>query len=93
MPSSTPGTILTQLIPRRTGKLAHVTISRPSKLNSLNTPLLTQLPQTLRTIHEQHRNDLRAIILTGDGAKSFIGGADIPEMRALQSPAGLSRRG
>ena len=79
------GKILTSILPRQTGQIARVTISRPSKLNSLNTHLLTQLPSTLHSIYTKHK-DLIGIILTGDGDKAFIGGADILEMGQLKSP-------
>lgn len=78
--------ILTRLAHRATGTIAHLTISRPTKLNALNTPLLTQLPQAIDSLTSQH-NDLICIILTGAGPKSFIGGADIAEMARLDSPA------
>lgn len=63
-----------------------MTISRPQKLNSVNTHLLTLLPKTLSEITAQNK-DLIAIVLTGDGSKSFVGGADIAEMGSLTTPA------
>jgi enoyl-CoA hydratase/carnithine racemase len=78
--------ILTRLTHRKTGTIAHLTISRPTKLNALNTPLLTQLPQAINSLTSQN-NDLLCIILTGAGPKAFIGGADIAEMAHLDSPA------
>lgn len=85
MPPST-ATILTTLTRRPAGTIAHLTISRPTKLNALNTPLLSQLPTTLQSLTSQ-TPDLLCVILTGAGNKSFIGGADIAEMAALDSPA------
>src|SRR5690348_4309644 len=80
------GTILTQLTRRANGQVATVTISRPSKLNSLNTHLLNLLPKTLSDL--THRNaDLICIVLTGEGNKAFVGGADIAEMGSLTNPA------
>lgn len=88
MPPTPLGTILTSLTPRpRGGKIAQITISRPSKLNSLNSPLVTQFQQTLDKIWTQNQSDLLGIVLTGDGSKSFIGGADILEMGKLKDPA------
>jgi enoyl-CoA hydratase/carnithine racemase len=77
--------ILKAITRRKTGTVAHITISRPSKLNALNTPLLTSLHSTLNSISAN--KDLLAVILTGAGSKSFIGGADIAEMAALDSPS------
>ncbi|KAJ6102036.1 hypothetical protein N7486_004463 [Penicillium sp. IBT 16267x] len=78
-------TILTNITRRTTGTIAHLTISRPAKLNALNTPLLEQLPKTFESITSQNA-DLLGIVLTGAGPKSFIGGADISEMAQLNSP-------
>lgn len=84
--TSNPGKILTTLTRRATGITAHLTISCPSKLNALNTHLLDSLPTTLKTITTQNA-DLLAVVLTGAGPKAFVGGADIAEMAALDSPA------
>jgi enoyl-CoA hydratase/carnithine racemase len=78
--------ILTKLTSRATGKIAQVTISRPAKLNALNSALLAALPQTLSSLTTRHP-DLLAVILTGAGPKAFVGGADLAEMAALESPA------
>ncbi|KMP03449.1 hypothetical protein DIZ76_013082 [Coccidioides immitis] len=68
------------------GTVATVTISRPDKLNALNSHLLVALPTTLLHITDTNAN-LLAIVLTGEGSKAFVGGADIAEMSALSSPA------
>jgi enoyl-CoA hydratase/carnithine racemase len=82
---STPASVLTALTRRTRGTIAHLTISRPAKLNALNSPLLTQLPQIIHSL-TANQEDLLCIILTGAGFKSFIGGADIAEMARLDSP-------
>jgi enoyl-CoA hydratase/carnithine racemase len=70
-----------QTLPK--GKIAHLTITRPKKLNALNTPLLQQFLPTFKSLVSH--NDLLAVTLTGSG-KSFIGGADLLEMSSLDSP-------
>lgn len=84
----TAGNIITNTIRRTSGSrpIATVTISRPSKLNSLNSHLLNLLTQEIRSIPQSHP-DILAVILTGHGTKSFVGGADIGEMATLASPA------
>ncbi|KAJ5929046.1 hypothetical protein N7454_006894 [Penicillium verhagenii] len=82
---SPAATILTNITRRTTGTIAHLSISRPAKLNALNTSLLDQIPKTLQSLTSQNQ-DLLAIVLTGAGPKSFIGGADIAEMARLDSP-------
>ncbi|GAB7359981.1 hypothetical protein MBLNU230_g7505t1 [Neophaeotheca triangularis] len=74
------------------GTTATITISNPTKLNILTTPLLHQLITTLRSL-SQHPT-LRAAILTGAApappnpkSPSFTAGASIHEMHALSTPA------
>ncbi len=55
-----------------------IKISRPHALNALNTEALKELKEVL--IQESHDPTTRVIILTGDGEKAFIAGADITEM-------------
>lgn len=82
----TPARILTTLTRRKTGTIAHLTISRPAKLNALNSSLLDSLPKTIRSLTAQNA-DLLAVVITGAGHKAFVGGADIAEMATLTSPA------
>ena len=58
--------------------IATVTIDRPKALNALNTETLHELNACFREIRE--RKDIRVVILTGGGEKSFVAGADIAEM-------------
>jgi enoyl-CoA hydratase len=55
-----------------------IKISRPQALNALNTAVLQELKATL--VQEAENLSTRVLILTGDGTKSFIAGADIAEM-------------
>ena len=61
-----------------------LTIDRPEALNALNGELISEISQTLKEISSA---DLRCLIITGGGTKSFVAGADIAEMRHLD-PAG-----
>lgn len=63
--------------------IALVTISRPEALNALNQALLADLSTAFNWISEQALSGLRAVILTGEGTKSFVAGADIKEMHQL----------
>src|SRR5687767_11539888 len=58
-----------------------VTISRPDALNALNGATMDGLREI---IQETYQNDTyRGIILTGDGEKAFVAGADIKEFTSL----------
>ncbi|MCG3174666.1 MAG: Crotonyl-CoA hydratase [Myxococcota bacterium] len=62
--------------------IAVITVNRPKALNALNRKTLEELEAA---VHEVGRNSsLRALIITGAGEKSFVAGADIVEMSALQ---------
>lgn len=59
-------------------EIAIVTINRPKSLNALNSETLTELNETFKDI--ENRKDVKVVILTGSGEKSFVAGADISEM-------------
>ncbi|NJL25775.1 MAG: hypothetical protein HC902_11770 [Calothrix sp. SM1_5_4] len=56
-------------------------LSRPEALNALNKQLLTEMKWLVAELDS--KRDIRALILTGDGEKSFVAGADIKEMETL----------
>ncbi|BBI60274.1 hypothetical protein HSBAA_15800 [Vreelandella sulfidaeris] len=59
--------------------MVRLTINRPKALNALNSEVLAALEAHLVEL-EAHPN-LRAVLITGAGEKSFVAGADITEMR------------
>jgi enoyl-CoA hydratase len=67
------------------GAVGIITISREKALNALNSVVLKELDQTLDTINLEQ---VRCLILTGAGEKSFIAGADIGEMSTLTKAEG-----
>jgi enoyl-CoA hydratase len=71
-----------------------VTINRPQALNALNTGTFTDLKQCFGE-HLAHRTDIKGVVITGAGEKSFVAGADISEFLKLDvaSAAQLSKRG
>jgi enoyl-CoA hydratase len=64
-----------------------IKISRPKALNALNTETLLQLRNVLHI--EAQNTSARVLILTGDGDKSFIAGADISEMKDKNASEGI----
>lgn len=58
-----------------------ITISRPDALNALNSDILDGLTQAIQEAY--HDAAIRGIIISGDGEKSFVAGADIKELAAL----------
>lgn len=66
-------------------QIARVTINRPGKLNAMNSALIAEFIAVFAKLTADP--DLRAVVLTGAGPKSFVGGADIAEMSAIETPA------
>lgn len=68
------------------GPITIVTISAPKSLNALNSNILNELNQALDELDK----NTRALIITGDGEKSFVAGADISEMAGLNEAEGFA---
>lgn len=54
-----------------------ITINRPNQLNALNRETINELSEALT--HADHDKNIKVIIVTGAGDKSFVAGADIKE--------------
>lgn len=65
--------------------VAIVTIDRPKALNALNSELLGEIEECFDSID---LDEVRAVIITGSGDKSFVAGADIAEMKDLDGKGG-----
>ena len=59
-------------------KITVLFINRPRALNTLNAETLSELKSFTEKIGKNQ--DIRALIITGAGEKSFVAGADIKEM-------------
>jgi len=67
-------------------KIATITFNRPKALNALNRELIKEFSDAVHRTCENE--EIRVLILTGSGEKSFVAGADITElstMNALQA--------
>ena len=67
------------------GQIATITINRPKALNALNSVVLDELNAVIDAVD---LNEVRCLILTGAGEKSFVAGADIGEMSSLTKAEG-----
>jgi enoyl-CoA hydratase len=63
--------------------IALLKINRPQVLNALNLAVLKELKHFLEVVALE--NELKVLILTGEGEKAFIAGADIKEMATFTS--------
>lgn len=66
-----------------------LTIHRPEALNALNSGVLNDLADAFRQLAEMSFEDVKALIITGAGEKSFVAGADIKEMSDLNEEQAL----
>lgn len=71
---------------QKNGKTAVLTINRPEALNALNSQVLSDLKEALDELKKEA--DLRCLIITGAGPKSFVAGADIGEMSTMNPKKG-----
>jgi enoyl-CoA hydratase len=74
---------LENLLYEKRDRIGFITFNRPKVLNALNRKTMEELDQLLIAAREDE--DVRVLILTGAGEKSFVAGADIGEL-AVQTP-------
>ena len=65
------------------GEIATLKISRPEHLNALNLQTIAEIDRALDEI--TGKKDIRAVIVTGEGTKSFVDGADVKELETLDA--------
>ena len=63
-------------------------INRPKALNALNGAVMTDLQDCLPKIAADP--EIKVLIITGEGDRSFVAGADIGQMQPLDAPAGAA---
>ena len=68
--------------------IALIKINRPKVLNALNEETLRELQGALTEV--EGRKDVRAVILTGEGDKAFVAGADIAAMKPMNPAEALA---
>ena len=77
---------MTNVLLEKKGNIAVATINRPKALNALNSEVLSDLDELVRTVSADA--DIRALVITGSGEKAFVAGADIGEMSTLTPAEG-----
>lgn len=70
-----------------------ITVNREEKMNALNKAVVTDLDNVMDEVY--NNPDIRGVIITGKGPKSFVAGADIAEFQGMDKAAGvaLAKRG
>lgn len=68
------------------GNVGVLTINRPAALNALNDQVIRELDEALDSID---LDTVRCLVVTGEGQKAFVAGADIGQMRGLTKEEGV----
>ncbi len=73
--------------------IGQITINRPSKLNALNVATIQELHNAFETLDADAAT--KVIIITGEGEKAFVAGADISEFAnfSVEEGAQLAQQG
>ncbi len=67
------------------GNVGVLTVNRPAALNALNDQVIRELNEALDTID---LDIVRCLVVTGEGQKAFVAGADIGQMSGLTKAEG-----
>ncbi|USZ73148.1 3-hydroxyacyl-CoA dehydrogenase/enoyl-CoA hydratase family protein [Natronosalvus halobius] len=60
--------------------VGHVVIDRPHRMNTISSELLSELSEAIDVLGDD--DEVRAILITGEGEKAFSAGADVQSMAA-----------
>ncbi|MBI2521929.1 MAG: enoyl-CoA hydratase/isomerase family protein [Bdellovibrio sp.] len=67
-------------------RIGTIAVNRPDRFNALNRQVLEELKNLLEYISNTYNHEtLHGILLTGEGEKAFIAGADIKEMSKMDT--------
>lgn len=63
-----------------------ITINRPEKLNALNVATVEEIREAIQSAYDD--DSIKGVIITGQGEKAFVAGADIKEIAELNEMNG-----
>ncbi len=63
-----------------------IAINRPDKMNALNKATIEELGEAIQEVYDDE--DIKGVIITGEGEKAFVAGADIAEIAELNEVNG-----
>lgn len=58
-----------------------ISINRPDKMNALNKATIEEIGEAMQEVYDE--KDIKGVIITGEGDKAFVAGADISEIAEL----------
>ncbi|MCH8317501.1 MAG: enoyl-CoA hydratase/isomerase family protein, partial [Bacteroidetes bacterium] len=71
---------------KNTDGIFTITISRPEKMNALNVETVEEIRMAMKRAYDE--DEIKGVIITGEGDKAFIAGADISEIGGLNEVNG-----
>jgi enoyl-CoA hydratase/carnithine racemase len=78
-----PGIVVSNEDHGERGSIARIVVDNRARLNVLDSSLIARLTAGVNSLRDDSR--LRLLILSGEGERAFIGGADIREMAGLDA--------
>jgi enoyl-CoA hydratase/carnithine racemase len=81
---------VTDLVALELGRVTHLELVNPP-LNLVTRELLDDLEAALATLAAADPGDVRAVVVTGSGERSFSAGSHVGEFEAQRGPAGRAR--
>lgn len=84
MSTASDGRIDVKMEERAGGRIATLAFDNQPKLNALGAAMMSEFTQAAARLAEDAA--LRAVVVTGAGARAFAGGVDIREMAAIEGP-------
>ena len=80
------------VICRKEGAIAYITINREKAYNALNSTIMEGLERIL--VELEHDEEVMVVVITGAGQKAFVSGADVAEIKdAGDTRTNLIRKG
>jgi enoyl-CoA hydratase len=79
-----------EILIRRDGSVGRVVVSNPDKYNAMTTDMWRALPERIAELDADPA--VHVIVLTGDGDKAFVSGADISQFESQRTEAAAQER-
>ena len=74
-----------EILVSKKGAVGTITISNPTKMNAMSVQMWTDLPKAIRDFDQDP--EIRVIVITGQGEKAFVSGADISQFDDVRNSA------
>ncbi|MCC7227007.1 MAG: enoyl-CoA hydratase/isomerase family protein [Burkholderiaceae bacterium] len=79
-----------EILVSKKGAVGTITISNPTKMNAMSVQMWTDLPKAIREFDQDP--EIRVIVITGQGEKAFVSGADISQFDDVRNSADQQQR-